>query len=83
MANKEPKGIELLWRLEDWLAVWVGFLIIILILAGLTVKIPKFKWMTDGEFASYVVEQAPVVEKLATAAGEKKEAAVQADAVGA
>ena len=80
MAEQEPKGLALLWKTEDWLAVWVGFFVIIVILAGLTVKMPKFKWATDGEFASYSKETAPAVEKLAAAAGEKKDAALQADA---
>ena len=80
MAEQGPKGLALLWKTEDWLAVWVGFLIIIMILAGLTLKTPKFKWATDGEFASYSKETAPAVEKLATAAGEKNEAALQAEA---
>lgn len=81
MAEQGPKGLALLWKTEDWLAVWVGFFIIIVILAGLTVKMPKFKWATDGEFASYSKETAPAVEKLAAAAGELKESALQADAV--
>ena len=80
MAENEPKGLALLWKTEDWLAVWVGFLIIIAILAGVTVTMPKFKWTTDGEFATYSKETATAVEKLAAAAGEKKEAALQADA---
>jgi uncharacterized integral membrane protein (TIGR00698 family) len=80
MAENEPKGIQLLWKTEDWLAVWVGFIIIIAILGGLTVTMPKFKWATDGEFATYARETAPAVEKLSAAAGEKKEAALQADA---
>ena len=42
-----------LWKNEEWLAVWIGFFIIILMLAGLTVKVPGFKWVTDGEFARY------------------------------
>ena len=46
----ENRGLSTLWKTEDWLAVWVGFLIIILVLAGLTVVVPKFKWTTDGEF---------------------------------
>jgi uncharacterized integral membrane protein (TIGR00698 family) len=41
---------------------------------------PKFKWATDGEFASYSKETVAAVEKLAIAAGEKNEAALQADA---
>jgi len=80
MAENEPKGLALLWKTEDWLAVWVGFFIIVLILAGLTITVPKFKWATDGEFASYSKETTPAVDKLATAAAEKKETALQADA---
>jgi uncharacterized integral membrane protein (TIGR00698 family) len=82
MAEKEPKGIALLWKTEDWLAVWVGFLIIVAILAGLTVKMPKFKWTTDGEFATYIAKTAEskAADKLESAAAEKKEAAIQADA---
>ena len=56
MAKNEPKGISLLWKTEDWLAVWVGFLVIVFILAGLTVKTPKFKWTTDGEFSTYITQ---------------------------
>ena len=80
MANK---GIDWssLWKKEDWVAVWLGFLIIILVLAGLTVKIPKFKWVGDGEFKSFVAEVSPEVEKIAKQAGEKGEAPLQEQAV--
>lgn len=81
MAESEPKGIALLWKTEDWLAVWVGFLIIILVLAGLSVTVPKFKWTTDREFASFVKESAPAVDALAASAAEKNEKALQAVAV--
>jgi len=76
MANK---GIDWssLWKKDEWLAVWIGFLIIILILAGLTVKIPRLKWTTDGEFASIIANALPAVEKLAKDAGEKGETALQ------
>ncbi len=81
MAEKKPSGISLLWKTEDWLAVWVGFLIIVAILAGLTVKTPKFKWTTDGEFASYItkVKESGAVDKLAGKAAELKEKALAAD----
>ena len=81
MAKKEPKGISLLWKTEDWLAVWVGFLVIVFILAGLTVKTPKFKWTTDGEFSSYIakVKESGAVDKLAGKAAELKEKALAAD----
>lgn len=70
-----------LWKKEDWVAVWIGFLIIILALAGLKVGIPKFRWTTDGEFKSYLTETLPAVEKLATMAAEKEEGALQEQAV--
>jgi uncharacterized integral membrane protein (TIGR00698 family) len=79
MADQAPKGIALLWKTEDWLAVWVGFLIILLVIGGLTITMPKFKWTTDGEFASFIAETAPAVDSLAKSAGEKGETAVQAD----
>ena len=81
MAEQAPKGIALLWKTEDWLAVWVGFIIIVAILAGLTVKLPKFKWTTNGEFTQVIagVNESKVLEKLNTAAVEKNETALQAD----
>jgi uncharacterized integral membrane protein (TIGR00698 family) len=69
-----------LWKNEEWLAVWIGFLIIFLILAGLTVKVPKFGWVTDGEFAKYSAEWSLGVEKIAKAAGEKGETPLQTQA---
>jgi uncharacterized integral membrane protein (TIGR00698 family) len=75
----EKRGIEwsALWSTEDWLAVWIGFLIIIIILLGLTVKTPKFKWTTGTEFDSYMTEVAPAVNKLAQQASQKEEKALQ------
>ncbi|HSR11715.1 MAG TPA: putative sulfate exporter family transporter, partial [Thermodesulfobacteriota bacterium] len=78
-AQAPPKGIDWssLWKKDEWLAVWIGFLIIIVSLAGLTFTGVKFKWTTEGEFASFVSEQAPVAEKLAKEAGAKGETALQ------
>jgi uncharacterized integral membrane protein (TIGR00698 family) len=69
-----------LWKSEDWLAVWIGFFVILVVLAGLTVKPPKFKWTTDGEFKGLLTEMAPQVEKLAVQATEKGEADLAAGA---
>ncbi|HET8538508.1 MAG TPA: putative sulfate exporter family transporter [Anaeromyxobacter sp.] len=68
----------MLWRTEDWLAVWAGLLVVGLVLAGLTVQIPRFKWTTDGEFAGYLakVEQGGAIERLRATAAEKGEAAL-------
>jgi uncharacterized membrane protein YadS len=65
-----------LWKKDDWLAVWVGFFIIVLILAGLKVTVPKFKWTTEGEFTSFVGESLPAAEKLAQSAADKGETSI-------
>jgi uncharacterized integral membrane protein (TIGR00698 family) len=70
-----------LWKKDEWLAVWLGFLIIIFIVAGLTVKIPRFKWTTAGEFSSLATAMAPVAETVAKSAGEKEEKALQEQAL--
>ncbi|HZY05244.1 MAG TPA: putative sulfate exporter family transporter [Anaeromyxobacteraceae bacterium] len=80
-APPQPSGLSLLWKTEDWLAVWVGFLVIVLVLAGVPVKLPKFKWTTDGAFAARVAEvrDAGLLEKLESGAAEKGAKALQAD----
>ena len=80
MAN-ESSGWSVLWKNEDWLAVWIGFLIIILSLVGMKVVVPQFKWVTEGEFASFSAEMAPQMDRLASQAGAKGETALQAEAL--
>jgi len=77
-AKQMEKAIQwsALWSTEDWLAVWIGFFIIIVILLGLTVKTPKFKWTTGTEFDSYIAETAPAINKLAQQASLKDEKAL-------
>ncbi len=65
-----------LFKKEDWLAVWLGFLIIVLMLLGLQVNLPTFKWTTDGEYAGLVGDLKPAVEALAKSAAEKGDAAL-------
>jgi uncharacterized integral membrane protein (TIGR00698 family) len=74
------QGWSVLWKSEDWLAVWVGFLIIILSLVGMKVSVPKFKWVTQGEFVGFCAEMAPQMDRLASQAGEKGEKALQTEA---
>ncbi|MEK7445301.1 MAG: putative sulfate exporter family transporter, partial [candidate division NC10 bacterium] len=87
MANM--RGGSTLLKTEDWLAVWLGFLIIVLVLAGVRPDMPKFRWATDSGVAATVAEQKPAVDKLAKDAEAKGEkdlagaAAVLAAAVGA
>ncbi len=80
MSEKQSQWSALI-RSEDWLAVWLGFLIIILVIAGLTIKTPQFKWTTEGEFKTLIGEAIPNLAVIAKTAGEKGESAFQAQAV--
>ena len=76
MAEKQGIDWSSLWKKEEWLAVWIGFLIIIILLAGLKITTPSFRWTTDGEFVGFVAENQPVIDKLMKTAKDKGEAAV-------
>ncbi|MEW6668981.1 MAG: putative sulfate exporter family transporter [Thermodesulfobacteriota bacterium] len=80
MADKQGIDWSSLWKKDEWLAVWIGFLIIILLLLGLKVKTPSFKWTTGGEFGSFVASTAPTLDAVIKAAGEKGEADTKAQA---
>ncbi|HAK88017.1 MAG TPA: putative sulfate exporter family transporter [Nitrospiraceae bacterium] len=72
---EKKQGLSDLVKNEDWLAVWLGFLIIILILAGVRPNMPSFKWETSGEFATTIEKSKPKVEKFITDAKAKNETA--------
>jgi uncharacterized integral membrane protein (TIGR00698 family) len=76
MAEKQGIDWSSLWKKEEWLAVWIGFLIIILFLGGLKIKSPSFRWTTEGEFSGFVAENVPVIDKLMKTAKDKGEAAL-------
>ncbi len=64
-------GISDLWKNEDWLAVWVGFLIIALVLilfqtkaVDLTKVAPTYRWTTDGQAASLIPRWNETVDPL-------------------
>jgi len=78
----KPSGWSNLLKNEDWMGVWLGFLVIALILLGLQVKMPNFKWTTGGEFSGLVAEMTPAVNSLVKAAGEKSDADLLAAATG-
>lgn len=78
-AMQEPaapsgEGWSSLWKQEDWLAVWLGFFIMAIVVAGLTLTIPTFRWVTDGELHTYISKEhaGRVTEytSIATAQGE-------------
>jgi uncharacterized integral membrane protein (TIGR00698 family) len=73
MAERQPIDWSSLWKKDEWLAVWIGFLIIILFLGGLTIKTPSFRWTTDGEFDGLVSENLATLQTLAKGAADKGE----------
>jgi uncharacterized integral membrane protein (TIGR00698 family) len=74
---EDKQGWSVLWKTEDWLAVWLGFLIIVLILVGLPTKAPNFKWTTDGEYSGFAAQASAKIDGLVKTAGEKNEDALK------
>jgi uncharacterized membrane protein YadS len=61
---------------EDWLAVGIGFLVLLLVLAGLRPELPRFRWATDAEFATAATVESPAVERLAEDAQARGESSL-------
>jgi len=53
-----------LWKKDDWMSVWIGFLILIIFMAGATFKLPGWKWMTGGAFSEKISGWSSKVEAL-------------------
>jgi uncharacterized integral membrane protein (TIGR00698 family) len=77
--EEKKQGIDFttLWKKDDWMSVWIGFLILIIFMAGATFKLPGWRWMTDNAFIEKVAGGASKVEALAKDAEEKGEQNVQ------
>ncbi|MEW6113032.1 MAG: putative sulfate exporter family transporter [Thermodesulfobacteriota bacterium] len=73
-------GWSILWKNEEWLAVWIGFLIIILSLVGMKVVMPNFKWISGGEVTDYSADRGLRADKLASQAAAKGDTALQSQA---
>ncbi|MCX7857331.1 MAG: putative sulfate exporter family transporter [Deltaproteobacteria bacterium] len=66
-----------LWKKDDWVAVWIGFLILIVFITGFKWKMPTWKWMTEGAFLVKVEESKEKVKKLVEEAEAKGESKVK------
>ena len=80
---EKKQGIDwsTLWKKDDWVAVWVGFLILIIFMAGATITRPGFRWSTDGAFLSKIPGYSSKVESLAKEAETKGEEGLKAGAL--
>ncbi len=70
-----------LWKKDDWMAVWIGFLILIIFMAGATFKLAEFKWMTDGAFLAKVPGYLNKVDSIAKEAEKIGEEGLKAQAL--
>jgi uncharacterized membrane protein YadS len=76
--SSPPKGVDWssLYKKEDWLAVWQGFLIMALVVVGLTLVIPSFRWVTDGELRGIIAEKANTIAQITKDAEAMEETAL-------
>ena len=59
---------------EDWLPVIIGALMILLVLLGVRLALPAFKWQSGAEFAAAAVRMQPAVGELITEADAQGQA---------
>src|SRR5512134_1655575 len=77
---QQPKGLQTLWKYEDWMAVWVGFFIIALALVlnqykviDMTKVTPNYKWATDGQITDRAAKWNGSIDPLIADAKAKEE----------
>jgi uncharacterized integral membrane protein (TIGR00698 family) len=80
MAEKQGIDWTTLWKKDDWMSVWIGFIILIVFIAGVTYKLPSWRWMTDGAFGDKINGYQKKVESITKDATAKGDAAVMAEA---
>ncbi len=68
---------SVLWKSDDWMSVWIGFLILAVFLAGFTMALPGWKWVGDGSFQDKIAGWTAKTESIAKEAEGKNEAAVK------
>jgi uncharacterized integral membrane protein (TIGR00698 family) len=80
--GENSKGIDwsVLWKSDDWMSMWIGFLILAVFLAGMALSLPKWNWVGDGSFQGKIAGWATKVEAVAKDAEAKGEVAVKEQA---
>ena len=48
----EKPGFSDLWRKDDWLAVWLGFIVLGVLIAGAAVTLPDWKWASGSDLSA-------------------------------
>jgi uncharacterized integral membrane protein (TIGR00698 family) len=73
MEDKKGINWENLWKSEDWISVWIGFLILMIFMAGIKLTLPQWNWMNDEAFAGKIHAMAAEVDALAIDADKSRE----------
>jgi uncharacterized integral membrane protein (TIGR00698 family) len=81
MADKKAIDWTTLWKKDDWMSVWIGFIILIFFMAGATFKLPGWKWIGDGAFTESIAGWSAKVESLAKDAGQKGDADIEKQSI--
>ncbi len=81
MEDKKHIDWTTLWKKDDWMSVWIGFLILIIFLAGATFKLPSWRWMTDGAFNEKADGYAKKIEALAKDAESKGDTVIHSQLI--
>lgn len=81
MAEKQGIDWSSMWKKDDWMSVWIGFIILAIFIAGFSFKMPSWRWMAGGAFAEKAAGYASKVESLAKDAEAKGEDAVKDQAL--
>jgi uncharacterized integral membrane protein (TIGR00698 family) len=79
---EKKQGIDwsTVWKKEDWISVWIGFVILILLMAGATLRLPGWRWMTDGVFSGKTSGWSKTADALAKDGETKGEEALKTGA---
>jgi uncharacterized integral membrane protein (TIGR00698 family) len=76
-GKNEGINWSVLWKSDDWMSVWIGFLILAVFIAGFTMALPGWKWVGSGSFQDKIAGWTTNVAAIATEAEEKNELAVK------
>lgn len=73
------KSLTNLWTNEDWVTVWIGFLILIIFMAGLKFIMPQWNWINDETFSSKIAATVTKVDILKSDADNNGESDLKND----
>ena len=80
-AKEKGSGISAAWKKDDWMSVWIGFIILAVFIAGLTYKVPSWRWMPEGAFSKKAAGWVSKADSLVREGQSKGDAALSEKAL--